>query len=69
MQGKSVKSNKPDSPRAKAEEEAKRPGARRLSSRSSFEDQARVAHYDLAAAITPAIESLLQVLLLLPALH
>ena len=63
LQGKSVKQpSRPDSPGGNSDER-RRPGARRLSSRSSFEEQATLAQYDLAAAITPAIERLLQVVL------
>ena len=63
LQGKSVKQpSRPDSPGGNSDER-RRPGARRLSSRSSFEEQATLAQYDLAAAITPAIERLLQVFL------
>ncbi len=64
LQGKSVKQpSRPDSPGANSDEK-RRPGVRRLSSRSSFEEQATLAQYDLAAVITPAIERLLQVILL-----
>ncbi len=64
LQGNPVKQpNKPDSPGANSDEK-RRPGLRRLSSRSSFEEQATLAQYDLAAVITPAIERLLQVILL-----
>ncbi len=64
LQGKSVRQpSRPDSPGANSDER-RRPGVRRLSSRSSFEEQATLAQYDLAAAITPAIEQLLQVGLL-----
>ena len=63
LQGKSVKQpSRPDLPGANSDER-RQPGARRLSSRSSFEEQATVALSDLAAAITPAIERLLQVVL------
>ena len=64
LQGKSVKQpSRPDSPGANSDER-RRPGVRRLSSRCSFEEQAMLAQYDLAAAIMPAIERLLQVALL-----
>ncbi|KAL0017820.1 hypothetical protein WJX77_003173 [Trebouxia sp. C0004] len=60
LKGKSVKQpNRPDSPGANSDDK-RRPGLRRLSSRSSFEEQATHAHYDLAAVITPAVERLLQ---------